>query len=221
MKTIRLCICLCFCFNTLFAQQEELEYGFLLPQFESGFVVFKNGMRSSASLNYSMLKQAMMFMDKENVILEFADPLSILVVIIGERRFFPVSSKGTFYEEIKTGNGFFYVNYKAFMASQGKEAAYGGYSQTSASTSLGSFENNSSIRVKLKSSEKFSMKTENSYFIKSGDKYKRIFSAKTLGKLFKGQTSKIEEFAKEQSIDFSKPDDIAKIVEYAFNLTNN
>jgi len=49
MKALRLCMfmCLCavFCVNSLFAQ-EELGDGLLLPQFERGIVIFKNGTRS-------------------------------------------------------------------------------------------------------------------------------------------------------------------------------
>jgi len=216
MKAIRLIVCLCFCCNSLFAQ-EEVEYGFLFPQFESGIVVLKNGMRSEAQLNYSMLKQTMMFKDN-NTIMEFIEPRSILVIIIGERRFFPISSKGAFYEEINTGKGFYYIQYKALMASQGKESAYGGTSQVSATSSRGSFQNDSQMRTQLKSSEKFAMRTEHSYYIKSGNSYKRFYSAKTLGKLFKGKELMIEEFAKEQSIDFSKTEDIAEIVEHAYNI---
>jgi hypothetical protein len=41
-----------------------------------------------------------------------------------------------------------------------------------------------------------------------------------LGKLFKGQAPMITQFAKEQSINFSKIEDVAKIVEYGFSLKN-
>ena len=233
MKTMRLCICLfaVFWVNSLFAQ-EELGDGLLFPQFESGFVVFKKGSRVPAQLNYNMLQQTMLFLDNENNVMELAELNSILVVLIGERRFFPISSKGIFYEEVIAGEGSFFIQHRAVMLSQGKAAAYGGYSQTSAVTSIGSIQGGSMEsqgtlgvlgvgRTELKVDEKFRMKRESGYFIKSGNSYKRFISAKTLGKLFKGQASKIQEYAKEQSIDFSNIEDIAKITEYAFSLMNN
>jgi len=230
MKTIRLCICLfaVFCYNSLYAQEEEGN-GFLFPQFENGVVIFKNGTRTAASLNYNMLQQKMLFKDKENNMLEFANIPAILAVTIGERRFFPITSNGVFYEEIKTGDFSFFVQYKAIMMSQGKEAGYGGYSQTSAITSIGSIQGGSissnagslgSGRVNLEINEKFKLRKERLYYIKSGKNYKRFVSAKTLGKLFKGQASKIEGFAKEQSIDFTKTEDVARIVEYGFSMMN-
>jgi len=234
MKTKRLCICLfaVFLINSMVAQ-EELGDGLLFPQFENGFVVFKKGSRTPAQLNYNMLQQIMLFLDKENNVMELADIPNILVIIIGERRFFPVSSKGNFYEEVTAGEGSFFIQHRAVMLSQGKAAAYGGYSQTSSVTSIGSIQGGSFEsqggtlgvmgvgRTDLKVDEKFKMRIECGFFMKSGNSYKRFNSAKSLGKFFKGQASKIEEYAKEQSIDFTKQEDIAKITEYAFSLMKN
>ncbi len=234
MKTIRLSICLCalLCANSLFAQLEEIGNGLLFPEFENGFVVFNNGTRTAAKLNYSMLQQRMWFVDKENTVMEFARMPSLLVVLIGERRFVPATSDGIFYEEIKAGSGSFYIQYKANVISQGKAAGYGGYSQTSAVTSVGSitggsFESAGGTfgmqgigRVELVANEIFKLKTDNIYYLKSGNKFKRFYSAKTLGKLFKGQGARIEAFAKENSINFSKAEDIAKIVEFSYSLVN-
>ena len=221
MKTRKLCIYLCtvLCINSLLAQ-EELGNGFLFPKFENGTVIFKKGNRVTALLNYNLQVQEMLFADKEQQVMALANLPDILAVVINERRFIPTQSGGIFYEEIKTENGFFYIQHKATMISQGKEAGYGGRSQTSATTSIGSLYNSDAVGVaRLESSEKFAQKRDNFYYLKSGNSYKRFVSAKTLGKLFKSQASKIEGFAKDNSINFTKIDDIAKIVDYGFSLT--
>jgi len=236
MKTWRLLISLCaiFCFSSLFAQlpqDEEIGNGLFFPAFEKGFVIFKNGSRSQAMLNYSMLQQKMWFLDSENNIMELANISTVSAVIIGDKRFLPASG-GAFYEEVHTGNGSFFIQHKANILSQGKAAGYGGYSQTSAVTSVGSisggsFEGQGGTfgmqgigRVELVANEKFKLKKDCIYFIKSGNSYKRFYSAKTLGKLFKGQSAKIEVFAKENAINFTKPEDISKIVAYSYGLMN-
>jgi len=220
MKAIKFCLCvlaLC-CFNSLFAQ-EEVGNGLLLPQFENGFVIFKNGTRTAASLNYNMLQQEMIFLNADSTVLALANPSEVLVVIIGDRRFLPASSKGDFYEEIEAGKGSFFMQRTATMISAGKAAGYGGYSQTSSITSYDSFQSTGGTYQKLKPDEKFRLKIEVIYYLKSGNSSKRFFSAKTLGKLFKGHEAEIEAFAKDKSIDFSKTDDIARIVEYGYGLT--
>jgi len=219
MKTIRLLFffyILC-CFNPLLAQ-DEIGNGFLFPTFEKGTVIFRNGSQIAASLNYSMLQQEMLFQDN-NEIMALANTSEILAVKINERRFVPVSSKGIFYEEIPAGNGYYFIQHKAIMLSEGKAAAYGGYSQTSSTTSYGTYNSGSTGTLyKLKIDEKFRLKIDNFYYMQSGKSYKKFNSAKALGKLFKGQELKIEEFSKEQSISFSKIDDITKVVEYGFSL---
>jgi len=220
MKTIWLCIFIGVsgCFNSLSAQ-EELVNGMLFPQFEKGTVVFKNGTQSAASLNYNMMQQEMMFKDTDSTMLAIANPSEVLVVIIGERRFFPVSSNGIFYEAIEVGKGSFFVQRSATMIPAGKAAGYGGYSQTSSVSSYNSFQNTSGSYQKLNPDEKFRMEVNTFYYLKSGNGYKKFFSAKTLGKLFKGHEADIEAFAKDQSVNFTKTDDIARIVEYGYGLT--
>ena len=215
-----LCICLCavFCINSLFAQ-EELGNGLLFPEFEKGTVTFKNGTRTTSLFNYNMQVQEMLFKDKENNILALANLTDILVVTIGERRFVPSLSGGVFYEEVRTEHGSFFVQHRANILSQGKAAGYGGYSQTSATTSISSYYGNDATKhVQLKPDEIFMQKRDYIFYLKSGNNYKKFTSAKTLGKLFKGQAPKIEQFAKDQSIDFSKTEDIAKIVDYGYSL---
>jgi len=191
----------------------------LFPQFEKGTVVLKNRSQLSAQINYNMLQQEMQFLDADSLVKALADALSVVVITIENRHFFPVSSEGVFYEEIQVGNGSFFVQHKANMISEGKASAYGGYSQTNAITSYSTISSNTTGSVyKLNPDEKFRLKTEKFFYLQSGKSYKRFTSAKSLGKLFKGKGLKIEEFAKEQSINFNKINDVARIVEYGYSL---
>jgi len=220
MKTIRLYFFLLVsvCSGSLFAQK-EIGNGMLFPNFENGTVVFKTGMIYSAALNYNMVQDEMVFLNPDSTIMTIANPLEVAVVIIKNRRFIPVSPKSVFYEEIQAGKGSFFVEWKASFISEGKASAYGGYSQTSSITSFDSYHSDGGNYVKLKPDEKFAIKTNPVFYLKSGNSYKKFFSAKTLGKLFKGHESEIEEYANTQSVDFSKPADIARVVEYGYGLT--
>ncbi len=216
-----LCLYALFCVSSGFAQETEFGTGMLFPEFENGTVMLKNGARTQVKLNYNMIQQKMWFIDKDNQIVELANASDVLAVHIGKRQFLPVSSGGVFYELINTGAGSYFIQHKAKRVSLGKEGGYGTYSTTSANTSYGMIRDGTPGGVvNLESSEKFAMKKEMFYYLKSGNSYKRFYSAKTLGKILKGLSAQIETFAKEQSIDFSKTEDITKIVEYSFNLMN-
>jgi hypothetical protein len=206
------------CFNSLFAR-EESSNGMLFPQFEQGVVIFKDGARTPASLNYNMMLQQMLFLEADSTIMAISGPLEIRVIVIGERRFLPVSSKGVFYEEIPAGENSFLVIRRATRLSQGKAVAYGGYSHTSSVATYDSWSDNMRTSIKLNPDEKFKLEIQYTYYLKSGNSKKKFFSANTLGKLFKGRELAIREFANERSINFSKVDDVARIVEFAYSLT--
>ena len=218
MKIIRFCLYLSALssFTSLFAQGKSSTER-LFPQFEKGTVFLKNGGQASAALNYDMIQQQMLFLDSDSTEMKIADPLNVVIVKIGERRFLPASSEGAFYEEIQVGEGSFFVQRIAFELSAGKAAGYGGYSQTQSSTSYGSLQTRGN-NVKLNSGDKFVMVTDSVYYLQSGNKYKKFYSAKTLGKLFKGHESEIKTFADKESINFRKMEDVARIVEYGYSL---
>ena len=76
MKTIRFYFYL-FLFGSvqsLFAQ-EESKIGMLFPQFENGIVFFKNGVRGAVPLNYDMLMQEMLFLEKDSTVMKIDSPL--------------------------------------------------------------------------------------------------------------------------------------------------
>ena len=207
-------------FTSLFAQ-EESGNGLLLPRFEKGIVVYKNGVRSSASLNYDMIRQQMVLLDADSTVMGLGNLSEVSAVIIGERRFLPASPQGVSYEVIPAGKASFFVKRKATLLSKGKPLPFGGYSQTSSAISYGSWQTELGGTVKLNRNEELQLDIKYTYYLKSGNSYKSFYSAKTLGKLFKGYTSDIEKFANEQSINFSKMEDIARIVEYACSLVSN
>ena len=219
MKTVLFCLYLiALCSSNPLYAQEESGSGRLFPQFEKGTVFFKNGGQASAKLNYDMIQQQMLFLAPDNTELKISDPLTVAVVKIGERRFLPASSRGIFYEEIQAGEGSFFVQRVAFYLSMGKAAGYGGYSQTQATTSVGSIQSGGGTLEKLNSGDKFKQVINFFYYLQSGSKYKKFYSAKTLGKLFKGHESEIETFANKESINFRKMEDVARIVEYCYSL---
>jgi len=221
MKSIRLyflLFALC-CIDSLSAQ-EELGNELLFPQFEKGYVFYTNGEYSTASLNYDMIQQKMLFQDADTIYI-IDKPWNIHAVVINKRRFVPILSKGIFYEEIPAGNGSFFVRRRNYMFSKGKEAAYGGYLQTGSITTYKNLQGVWRSSLTPNSNGEFKLETEYFYYLKSGDSYKKFYSAKTLGKLFKNHESEIQQFAKEQSIDFSKIDDVARIVEYGYSLDSN
>jgi hypothetical protein len=218
MKKYYLIFVLLVCTSLIMNAQEKLSNGLLFPQFKESVVIKKDLSRANAFLNYNTLEEEMLFVDAENNVLALDDPSSVIAILIDNRRFV-FAEKDAFYEEIAVGNdNYFYIRYKSKLISQGKGAGYGGHSETAAITSFGSVQGAGGNYGKLKTDELFETKVERSFYLNLKGKYKPFTNVKMLGKLFKGQKSEIENFAKKEKIDFEKATDVAKIVAYCFGL---
>ncbi len=217
MKNLLLFLC---CFLPIVAQGQassDLTNGLLFSQFKEGTVSYKDGKKIKALLNYNSVEEEMLFRNPDNSILALANPAEVTGIQIGNRHFV-YARKDAFYEQIAAGNQSFYIQWKSKLISQGKGTAYGGHSQASSITNIGSMQGHGADYARFNLDEIFETKTERFFYIKQKNSFKKFNSAKTLGKLFKGNEDKIEQFAKENSVDFSKTEDIEKIVAYCYTL---
>lgn len=203
-------------FPTVLFAQDTLSNGYIFPEFSDGFVLGNDGSRIAAKLNYSCIDEKMLYMDNDKI-MEFGVPESVSIVTIGERCFVN-SGTGPFYEEIAAGESFLYVQRMAKVIQIGKDSGYGGFSGTTAITNVSRVGTTGGSLSPLKSSEKIETKTDNSFYLKIKNKFKKINNLKMVQKLYKGQETKIEAFVNEQKIDFSKISDMTKLVEFIGKL---
>ena len=187
---------------------------FLFPDYQEGMIIYKNGTKAKAKFNYNLFTEEMWFINQqqdEDVVMILDHLTEIGSLTIDDRRFVPV--KNVFYECVTAGNGDFYVQRKAMKTSRGKNVGLG-YSTSSASTNVGYFSPQAKI---LESTDLFEGREENVFFLKdSKGSFKKFDSAKLLGKIFKGHESEIESYAKAHFIDFTKQEDVSRIVKFAY-----
>jgi len=207
---------------TLFCQEVFLSNGFVFPDFKMGTVVFNNGSVVASPLNYSCFKNEMIFKNQDSTVMTLADPSAIKVIKIGER-FFVYSGTGSFYEEIQVGDAFYYIQWRQKQVLEGREVDNESY--TGASALSGALANVGYLNgqgtgnyANLRLDMQYDVKSENLYFLKIKNRFRSFNSAKTLGKFYKGNELEIENFAKEQHIDFTKLSDIGRIVEFCSKL---
>ncbi len=82
------------------------------PQFQNGVIYFKNGVRSSAKLNYSFLTQEFLFVNSKGDTLSIASPGDVKNAVIGSDYFYYTGSrfvkKDTVIGEIKLATTAFF-----------------------------------------------------------------------------------------------------------------
>jgi hypothetical protein len=203
----------------MFAQEETEGNGMLFEEFENATVFLKNNSRVATKLNYDLVDERILYLGEGEQVMELVTD-GVVLVTVGERRFLP-AVKSAFYEELPGEKYSLYLRHQVKILSEGKATAYGGHSSTASVDNISTISGGGSGRVfHLKNNEKFKEKHEYNYYLKSGNKFERINTAKALGKLFKPRQKEIEAFAKENDIRFTKIEDIKKIVDYAYAAEN-
>ena len=112
----------------------QIQYVF--PEFTAGDV-FYAGYKGSGKLNYNMLLGEMQFEEK-NQVLSLANVKDVIMVNIGNRKFYPFNDKEFAEEILTTGKLNLRVRYRGNAAQHSKKGAYGTSSSTSSITSYSS-----------------------------------------------------------------------------------
>jgi hypothetical protein len=152
---------------------------YLLPAFEKGTVIFKNGETAAARLNYNMLIEQMQFMEADSSIMSIANLDEVMYVSIGKRFF--VKYKAQFIEVIVDGDVQLGVARKLRIVDHRKDGGYGG------TTSLMKVESVSTLSGAaadhLVGTEKIVYEESTTYYLVAGGKPK-VASKKVFAKMF-------------------------------------
>ena len=211
MKT-SLLFTLFFSATFFFANAQETNSPLLFDEFLQATVLFRNGTTAQGKLDYSLPAAGFVFLSEDRV-LALANPAEVVSIIFPNRRFIQVGG-GVFYEEIPVADGLsLYVHWKSRTVGPNR-GAYGGTTELSATESINELYAPGAATVKIDENPDVTFRPENTYYLKAGNRYKPFTSPSTLGRLYKDHKTEIEQFARENSIDFSNIEDIRKILTF-------
>ena len=197
--------------NGVMAQVKVLELThYLLPEFTKGVVLMKAGIKNEALLNYNSLTEEMIFDDKGKKLalgqLELID-----TVYVASRKFFPVKNK--FVELIYESKYALYAENKCSVKDPGKPAAYGGTSQTSATTSYSSYFSGGQV-YELKLPEGYETRPFIDYWLKKDGKLNKFLSIRQLAKLFEEKEDAFKAFVKKNDVKYDNQSAIVELIKY-------
>ena len=183
---------------------------YLFPEFTKGVVLMKTGIKNEVLLNYNSLTEEMIF-DNKGTKLALGQPELIDTVYIMERKFFPLNNK--FVELIYHSKFELYAEHKCSVKDPGKPAAYGGTSQTSATTSYSSYFSGGQV-YELKLPEGYETKPYTEYWLNKDGKITKFVSLRQLMKLFSEKEALSKEFVKKHDLKFNDQQGIIELVKY-------
>jgi hypothetical protein len=188
------------------------------PQFRNGKVFFRDGSRAGAKLNYTRLYDQMLFIDTKGDTLALADEKTI--------KFITVEKDTLYYDE---GYVRLFANYGDVklaekqiwvVADVRKIGTHDTPKNTVAITSLSNLEdaNGRAKSYDFLINEDIIIKKETQYFF--GDEYNHFVRSgkKKLLLLFPKDQLNIENYLKENKVDFDKKDDIEKLAQFLVQL---
>lgn len=181
---------------------------FVMPEFEAGIITFHDGNFSRGPVNISTIEQRVYFIatNGEKQVLTNEDQVSR--VSIKGRSF--IKSKYGYIELLATEGDVALgaVRRTSFFETE-KKGAYGMVSQTTSVTTIGSFQQNGTMyTLGVDQNTPFSYKVS-PYLYKNSKVY--LSNKKNFQKCFPDKKDLIEQYLKDNSVDFEKLDDVEKL----------
>ena len=192
---------------------------YLFPDFTDGYVFYKGMPQISGKLNYNMLIGEMHFIDANNKILALSNVSDVLMISIGDRKFYHHSDE-EFVEELLLDDKLqLLIKRNGNVASHGKKGAFGMSSSTTSITSysgINNSENNTYSNISVV--EDVIITLNNTYYLSVNNKRIQIINQKTFTKQFSKYKTQIEKFVKEQNIRFDNEEDLKTLIKYCNTL---
>lgn len=191
---------------------ELIRSAYRYPQFQKGVVSFRDQPLASADLNYNYLSGQILFVTPKGEQLELAKPETLEYIAIGTDTFY-YADKG--YVEAITHFPTINLSRKETIKFNGKEkkGAYGTYSTTTAASSINTF-SDENVNQKISVDENTLYATTTLYYL--SDRLNNFFPAtkKNFYKFFSKDENKLSEYLKNNSVRYSREEDLRKLLEY-------
>lgn len=200
-------------FISSYAQPTTSQGGhYLFAEFTKGVILFKEGYRDVKMLNYHVLAEALVF-DNQGRILAVpkAQMKRIDTLFINGRRFVILGDK--FVELLHRSALDLFVEYKGNLVEKGKNAGFGGASETSAINTPAGVRLGGSI-YDLQLPEGYETKRNSFYWLKKDGALKQVVNMKQLKKLYKSKNDLFNEYVKKRAVQFEDQELMVQLIVY-------
>ena len=205
-------------FTEINAQTDSLKNlpNLLLPAFAKSIVKMKSGEKKIAILNYNLVDQEMVFMQKDQYwVLD--NPHLIDTVYMANRTFIPFE-KG-FYELAVPGPVTLFIQHKAYAESLGVPTGYGARSQTTGYNYVKTiYGGNGAINLKIP--ENYKVVDDTEYWIRKDGVMQKVDNKRQFLKMFGDKEKELDQFMDKNKVSFENYQSVIKLVQYCNEIYN-
>lgn len=185
---------------------------FLFPDFTRSNIAMKAGKDLSLILNYNIVTEKMVFLQKGDVY-DMIGYGAVDTVYIFGLKFIP--SGDVFYEVAIESPVTLLVRHKGKVVPPPRPAAYGGTSEVSSSTYINNLRLSSAGEVyRMPDDPNIVVKKETAYRIKFGDQYSDFESSRQFIKIIPDLKSELRHYIKKEKTEFNNPEEVIELVKY-------
>jgi hypothetical protein len=189
---------------------------YLYPQFTRGYILFRNQNLASAMLNYNRLSGQIVFINPKGDTLEPAYAQDIQFIAITSDTFQFHNKAYTQLITHYTGGVNLYKTEKIKYNGKEKKGAYGGYSATTAASSVDKVSNENDIK-KIGVDENALYVLSRQYYLKDSSGKFFPASKKNFKKLFLLKEKEIDEYLQKIKINYVNEIDLLNFIAYLRN----
>ena len=187
---------------------------YLFPAFNTGKVGMKNGRELKVILNYNIVTEKIVFMQKGQIF-DMTDLVNVDTVTLLDKKFIP-AGKG-FMEIADSGKYTLLFQHLGKIETPPRPAAYGGTSEVSSSTYMNNVQMGNEI-YRLQNDTELIIKREVIYWIKTSDKLEFFLNEKQLVRILPDLKDQIRLFIKQNHLKFDDPMNVIKLISYCNTL---
>jgi hypothetical protein len=183
---------------------------FLFPKFSKSIVKMKAGNVYSASIDYNMVDQEMIF-EQKGQYLALLNPELIDTVFIQNRAFIPVEK--AFYEVVAKGNNPVFIQHRSKYAPVGTTTAYGMTSQTNGPASVRTINAGTQVR-QLDVPDGVTLSPATVNWVRKNNEMIKFINERQFLKIFPEKEAELKAFIKKEKIDLKVREDVLKLGVY-------
>ena len=189
---------------------------FLFKGFAKSVIKLKSGQVNSATLNYNIIDQEMVFLQNDGYMV-LSNPQIVDTIYIANRTFLPF--KTGFYELVMAGTVTLFIQHKSELESVGTTTGYGATSQTTnARPARQLYGPIGSVDLSIPDGYKIVDKTD--YWVRRGSDMDKFSSKRQFLKIFKDKEKELSKFIEDNNVKFKDINDIVKLFNYCNELYN-
>ncbi|MDD2548758.1 MAG: hypothetical protein PHD00_01545 [Bacteroidales bacterium] len=196
-------------------ENEHQNSPFLDADYQTGKIIFKNGERFQANLNYHFPTNRICFIDENDEPFILVDLSEIVMVLYGDRVFTPID-KSKVAETLKIfsdGSRLLLQRHAKAAIIDDNSGAYGGSTMTSSVTKLTSMPFDG-VFQKFEVDNNFKpVITEKFILMQDGKRYP-ISRLKSLKRAFRSKWKEIKKYAEQNNLDVKNREDLIDLLEF-------